>query len=128
MKERYRFMQFTSIFCPICGKSYSPEKWETIASRRSRGLALLWESFGRGTLTLLKRIFCVHEVEDEIEPVKEKLLKAVRDFYNSGVLTREDLSDLLNDLIENDEITAYTRAKPSFTAKSRFYEPSSFNL
>ncbi len=121
-------MSWLSIICPTCGRNLSPRKWEELQGTRPDGLGLIWESYGRGGLKLLERIYDSDNIED-IDLVKNKLLEAVQEYYRSGIITRSDLSDLLNDLLEDDDIQAHTEKKSPFTArKTKFYSATEYKL
>ncbi len=107
------------IICPTCGRSLSPEKWKKISRMKSKGLATIWESLGRAALNFISRLFSPKGLEEELEPVKYRLLRAVRNYYNAGIITRSDLMDLLDDLYKDDEDAASVRAEPTFYTKGK---------
>lgn len=123
-------MDWLSYVCPVCLRNLPADKWENLQGQRPRGLALLWSSLGRGTLRLVRHIFKRREAID-IHLVKARLLDAVREFRRAGIITNEDIVDLLDDFETDDNVIAYTEKKPTYHIsphKVTFLDKQTFEL
>lgn len=123
-------MEWLSYVCPMCLRNLPAEKWEDLQGQRPKGLALLWRSLGRGTLKLVRHVFRKREAIDT-HLVKARLLDAVLEFRRVGIITNEDIADLLNEFEEDDDIIAYTEKKPTYhtnPSKITFLDRQTYNF
>lgn len=86
---------FTLQYCPICGSNRSENSFKKTFRKLPFGRII--ESLGRGTLKTLK--FIVNPGQLNLKPVKIRLLKVFRSWFDAGVITCRDLDDYLLDAI-----------------------------
>lgn len=95
--------RFTNVYCPVCGCNKSMSSFQKPG--RKLPFARIIESLGRSTLRTIQIITSPFKLN--LNPVKKRLLVAIRDWYNYGIIENEDIDKYLCDLI--GEFNQWTR-------------------
>lgn len=86
---------FTNAYCPLCGSNKSQDSFKKSFIKMPFGRVI--ESLGRGTLKTLRVI--VNPSRINLKPVKIRLLKVFKNWFESGIITCRDIDDYLIDII-----------------------------
>lgn len=87
--------KFLFIYCPVCGANKPISSFEKPKKKLPFGRWI--ESLGRSSLRTVKTIFLPFEIDTT--PVKKRLLNAVRNWYDLGLIENEDVDTFLCDMI-----------------------------
>ncbi len=86
---------FVNTYCPICGANKSHKSFKKKFINMPFGRVI--ESLGRGTLKTLKVI--VNPSLINLKPVKIRLLKVFKNWFEIGIITCRDIDDYLLDVV-----------------------------
>lgn len=87
--------KFVNAYCPICGANKPQESFKKKFINMPFGRVI--ESLGRGTLKTLKVI--VNPSHINLKPVKIRLLKVFKNWFEIGIITCRDIDDYLLDVV-----------------------------
>lgn len=104
---------FTLQYCPMCGSNRSENSFKKTFRKMPFGRMI--ESLGRGTLKTLK--FIVNPGQLNLKPVKIRLMKVFRSWFESGIITCRDMDDFLL-----DAISEYNEWRENNLHKSESYQ------
>ncbi|VVB91393.1 Uncharacterised protein [uncultured archaeon] len=122
--------RFTNVYCPVCGANKPMSSFQKPGKKLPFGRII--ESLGRSTLRTIQVI--TSPLKINLNPVKKRLLVAVRDWYDYGIIKNEDVDIYLVDLISSfNEWTRESRYEEMTfkgyvkTPATTYYQPESSN-